>query len=615
VNPALAETLANFRAELLARRDRRGHWRGFLATSALATATAVVALWMHDPRRHRDAIRKGLAWLAANANRDGGWGDTTISKSNINTTALCYAALAAAPHVDAEYRAAEEGAEAWLRDACGGSIGRDRLIDTILAFYGRDRTFSTPILTLLTLSGRLGDRREAFARVPQLPFELAAFPRSWFRFLDLQVVSYALPALIAIGQNRHHHRPTRNPVMRMLRDLTRKRTLRLMDCIQPPNGGFLEAIPLTCFVVANMCAMGRGDHPVVRRGVSFVYDLLREDGGWPIDTDLATWVTTSSVRALALRADPADEIDVDHVRDWLLGQQFHEVHPFTATPPGGWSWTDLPGAVPDADDTPGTLLALDLIGGDDPRVPGAVAGGVDWLLGLQNRDGGIPTFCRGWGKLPFDQSAADISSHTLLAWQTWRGRVDPGLGHRVDVAIPRLIRYLERSQREDGSWIPLWFGNEHQDDDVNPTYGTARCLIPLARCRLERPAMLARALCWLLDAQQGDGGWSGGPWGEPSLEETGLAVDALCSMHPRISDLGDPAITRDRVVGAIRRGVDWIVEASDRGRRFPPHPIGFYFAKLWYFEDNYPVIWPCAALSKAVGLLSGEDSEFAGSSL
>ncbi len=26
--------------------------------------------------------------------------------------------------------------------------------------------------------------------------------------------------------------------------------------------------------------------------------------------------------------------------------------------PGGWSWTDQPGAVPDADDTAGALLAL-----------------------------------------------------------------------------------------------------------------------------------------------------------------------------------------------------------------------------------------------------------------
>ena len=47
--------------------------------------------------------------------------------------------------------------------------------------------------------------------VPSLPFELACLPQALFRFLRLPVVSYALPALIAIGQAVYHHRPPRNP--------------------------------------------------------------------------------------------------------------------------------------------------------------------------------------------------------------------------------------------------------------------------------------------------------------------------------------------------------------------------------------------------------------------
>jgi hypothetical protein len=33
--------------------------------------------------------------------------------------------------------------------------------------------------------------------VPAHPYELACFPQSWFRFLQLPVVSYALPARMA----------------------------------------------------------------------------------------------------------------------------------------------------------------------------------------------------------------------------------------------------------------------------------------------------------------------------------------------------------------------------------------------------------------------------------
>ena len=61
--------------------------------------------------------------------------------------------------------------------------------------YGKDRTFSVPILMTSALAGLVSWRE-----VPPLPFELACFPQSLFRFLRLPVVSYALPALIAIGQ-------------------------------------------------------------------------------------------------------------------------------------------------------------------------------------------------------------------------------------------------------------------------------------------------------------------------------------------------------------------------------------------------------------------------------
>jgi squalene-hopene/tetraprenyl-beta-curcumene cyclase len=35
-----------------------------------------------------------------------------------------------------------------------------------------------------------------------------------------------------------------------------------------------------------------------------------------------------------------------------------------------------------------------------------------------------------------------------------------------------------------------------------------------------------------------------------------------------------------------------------------PSPIGFYFAKLWYFEKLYPIIFTVAALGRAVRRLA-----------
>jgi squalene-hopene/tetraprenyl-beta-curcumene cyclase len=37
----------------------------------------------------------------------------------------------------------------------------------------------------------------------------------------------------------------------------------------------------------------------------------------------------------------------------------------------------------------------------------------------------------------------------------------------------------------------------------------------------------------------------------------------------------------------------------ERGRLNDATPIGFYFAKLWYFEKLYPIIFAVAALGRA----------------
>ena len=71
--------------------------------------------------------------------------------------------------------------------------------------------------------------------------------------------------------------------------------------MQPESGGYLEAVPLTSFVTMSLAASGRFDHPVTRQGLQFIRDSVRHDGSWPIDTNLATWLTSLSLQALAGR--------------------------------------------------------------------------------------------------------------------------------------------------------------------------------------------------------------------------------------------------------------------------------------------------------------------------
>ncbi len=663
----VSESLAHVRQQLLAMRTPAGHWEGYLSSSALSTATATFALWLYDqlspqfpplpggegyksyaarevllPLPGGEGGRgvrfytEGVRWLVSHQNVDGGWGDTPDSLSNISTTTLCWAALRAIggdPTVEGAVSRAELclhgmiqlggqipphpnppppggrepktpsplAGEGW--GGGGGSLEPTALTEAIARRYGKDRTFSVPILTFCALAGQLGPEEQAWRLIPHLPFELAAFPQSWFRYIHLPVVSYALPALIAMGQVHHYRRPTRNPFARLLRTVTWGWTLRVLQQIQPPGGGFLEATPLTSFVVMSLTASGNANHPVTTRGITFLMHSMREDGSWPIDTNLATWGTTLSINALAAGGHLEDHLtpkERNTLRAWLLKQQYQIRHPYTDAAPGGWAWTSLPGGVPDADDTAGALLALHNLAGVDQEVLTAVNAGVCWLLDLQNADGGIPTFCRGWGYLPFDRSSPELTAHALLAWDTWRDRLAPDLGVRITRALERAVQSLRQQQHPDGSWIPLWFGNQAAPHEENPVYGTARVVSALCKLKGREsqpvPEMLMRGVEWLISAQDQDGGWGGASGVAPSVEETGHALHALLAAYERERTSGWNGQSRGALERAIGQGLQWLIHATDQGNHFSPAPLGLYFAKLWYSERLYPLIAMAGAL-------------------
>ena len=646
----LLRALAKARAALLAERGPHGHWEGELSSSALSTATAVTALelWQRHaspkvqladaPRQA--AICNGLRWLAEHQNADGGWGDTTLSFSNISTTALCWAAFGAVPGAEAKWSETVRRAEAWLAGKCSVSsvqgsdpkpaaaeaptenwklntehspvLDRSAIITAIIARYGKDRTFSVPILTMCALAGRLGEGEEAWQKVIQLPFELAALPHKFFAALRLPVVSYALPALIAIGQVRHHHLPTRNPLTRLLRNRARAKTLRVLERIQPPGGGFLEATPLTSFVTMSLAGSGNANHPVALHGVEFLLKSVRADGSWPIDTNLATWVTTLAVNALGPSIHEVMSAEERRrILDWLLAQQYRTVHPYTNAAPGGWAWTDLPGGVPDADDTAGALLALKQLNDGSPRVREAAITGVKWLLDLQNRDGGIPTFCRGWTNLPFDRSSPDITAHALRAWLAWTPQASAREHRTIRKAIFDSTRFLNSAHKLDGSWNPLWFGNQSAQNEENLFYGTAQVVKALAasvnnwnsvvgECLpgdlVTQSRLMIQGVKWLVDNQQPDGCWGTERASSGSVEETALALEAMATggivhttLSPTLSEPGE-------------RGLNWLFLRIEDGTWTQPAPIGFYFAKLWYYERLYPMVFTVAALEAVARL-------------
>lgn len=569
---------------LLARMKPEGWWEGKLSSSALSTATAVSAFCIAAPERCRAHIEGGVAWLARNQNEDGGWGDSPESPSNVPASMLVQAALDLAASLGVQIVPASlERADIYLNQNAGVTA-RDR-VRSLCALYGKDSTFAAPILANCALAPARQDVHITWDMAPGLPFELALFPRSLFRLLRLQVVSYALPALIAIGQLVHNRRPSNNIIRRMVRNVAVAPTLRLIESIQPASGGFLEAVPLTSFVVMGLAGSGEAEHPVVQSGCRFLERLARPDGSWPIDANLSNWLTCLAVDALT--ADGRDlGTDPSPVRDWLLACQHRTIHSYTDSPPGGWAWTHLPGGVPDADDTAGALIALSQLGGD---VSDAARNGVIWLLELQNRDGGWPTFCKGWGKLPFDRSAPDLTAHVLRALGAWKS---VGPLTRSERAMAGGFNYLRQTQRDDGAWEPIWFGNQYAPGQKNPVYGAARVLAAYRDAGKMRSREALRAVAYLVQARNPDGSWGGDRNVPGTIEETALAVQALAGQEENAE-----------AMSACLRGADYLCKRLDRDGLGRPAPIGLYFARLWYTEMLNPIIWTVGALGRLLDIM------------
>jgi squalene-hopene/tetraprenyl-beta-curcumene cyclase len=567
----LAKTIENLCNRLVEMMHPDGFWEGRLSSSALSTATAISALSLADDEDDVSRIASGVAWLVEYQNTDGGWGDTTDSPSNLATTLLAVAALKLAINAGASRSQLDKTFERADEYSKLHGIGNHRdILEAVKREYGADRTFAIPILTNCGLAGLV-----SWTDIPGLPFELAVFPHSWYKVLRLHVVSYALPALIAIGLLLDRRNPSRSFLRRALHRAITPFVLEKLRRIQPDSGGFLEATPLTSFVAMGLIPLFGPDQPVAANCLKFLRLSQRSDGSWPIDTNLSVWLTTAAVAALGA-ANKLDRIAHKGTAKWISDRQYRATHPYTHAAPGGWAWTHLAGGVPDVDDTSGAIIAIRELGQND-----RVKIGMRWLLELQNSDGGWPTFCRGWGKLPFDKSAPDLTAHALRAL----AECDPNKIHSPERAIRKGLKYLYNVQQSDGSWIPLWFGNQGTSQRSNPVIGTSLVLRALEILDRHGP-QAARGVQYLLKTQNADGGWGGAKGTASSLEETAMAVAA-------IAPWGQSPETRN----AFFRGAAYLIKESEKFLDRPV-PIGLYFSHLWYSEKLYPLIWTIEALGR-----------------
>ena len=219
------------------------------------------------------------------------------------------------------------------------------------------------------------------------------------------------------------------------------------------------------------------------------------------------WDTCIAMVALEEAGVPADHPALVKAADWILSKQVlgpgdWQVKNKDAAP-GGWVFEFRNDFYPDVDDTAFVLMALQRVKFPDPkRMEAAVRRGIQWLLSMQNRDGGWAAFDRDNNKeflcnIPFadhnamlDPSTADVTARVLECL----GRFGWSANHP---AIQRALQFLLKDQCEDGSWFGRW--------GVNYVYGTSGVLRSLETVSLTAKEYCQRAVNWLRSVQKADG--------------------------------------------------------------------------------------------------------------
>jgi squalene-hopene/tetraprenyl-beta-curcumene cyclase len=194
--------------------------------------------------------------------------------------------------------------------------------------------------------------------------------------------------------------------------------------------------------------------------------------------------------------------------DWLKDRQILDVVGDWAVRapgvrPGGWAFQYNNAHYPDVDDTAVVVMAMDRL--DHDRYKEAIDRAVEWILGLQSKNGGWGAFDADneyyyLNHIPFadhgallDPPTADVSARCLSMLAQ--------LGYKIDhPKVKAAVDYLMREQETDGAWFGRW--------GTNYIYGTwsVLCALNAIGIPADHPAM-RKAVAFLESKQRADGGW------------------------------------------------------------------------------------------------------------
>ena len=524
----LPESIERGAEHLLSLQAVDGYWQGELEADSTLESDYIYYLFVlgkADPVR----IAKLANYVRNKQLEDGGWNIYPGGPSELNATCKAYFALKLAgedpnsPHLTAARETIHR-------------LGGLELTNSYVRFY-------------LALVGAVG-----WDLVPAIPPELMLLP-NWF-FINIYEMSswtrgIVIPMAILCAIRPEWRLPEHARVDELFKNPARKaaafdwsdklvswknfflaldrvfkiyekvpwkpfrqRALReakhwVLDHIERTEG--LAAIyPAMMNSIFALIAMGMGpDDPLTRREIQeFSRFEIEEPDTIRLQPCVSpVWDSCIAMVALEEAGVAPDHPSLVKAAEWILSKQILGPGDWQVknkdAEPGGWAFEFRNDHYPDVDDTAFVLMALQRVKiPDEKRMEAAIRRGIQWLLSMQNRDGGWGAFDRDNSRryicnIPFadhnamiDPSTADVTARVLECL----GRFGWPAEHP---AVQRAVKFLLQDQCDDGSWFGRW--------GVNYVYGTSGVLRSFETVSLTAQEYCKRAVEWLKSVQRPDG--------------------------------------------------------------------------------------------------------------
>lgn len=365
------------------------------------------------------------------------------------------------------------------------------------------------------------------------------------------------------------------------------------------SAGLGAIFPPMVYTLIALRALGYpDDSPQVRKAADELtaLEIEEEDTLRLMPCTSPVWDTAIAMNALIEAGVPPDSPALTNAARWILGKQVRMRGDWSVKrpnlEPGGWYFEFANEFYPDIDDTAMVIMALAKCG-EMPRKLDAMRRGLNWLRGMQGRDGGWASFDVDnnrsiFNAIPFadhnamlDPSTSDITARILEMFSF------VGIGQE-DPCVRRAIEFLRKQQESDGSWYGRW--------GVNYIYGTWQAIRGLTRIGIDAddPA-IRRAADWLESVQNEDGGWgeSCASYDDPTLKGVGPSTASQTAWA--LMGLMCAGRTSSTVVS---RGIDYLLHTQRPDGTWDEDAFtGAGFPKVFYLRYHlYRHSFPLMAL-------------------